>query len=799
MTMQLLSGLRAGVGPVLLALLAACGGVTPTAPPPAPPPAPPAPPPPPPPPAPDVTRNASIQAGDGQRAVSGQPVTVRPAVRVVNQSGAGVAGITVSFAIGQGAGAVAGESQTTGSDGIATVGGWTLGTVGPNTLVATVTGATSGSPLTFTAIADENLVDLARDSTVNGVVRVTRFLVRAGVTLTVTDSLRVVSDSTIEVLGTIRGSCVPMTLDAGRQLVLKGTVDNSCDEPGAAPPVLTLIGRAGYELRDATVRRPGELMLTTDPALRDSDFLPAAALRAPPSADASSIVCFVGNTTIEARPRHAKHGLPALPIAFDGFSGRDFRANCGGDLTLLGDVFLIGQDGGDGGEALHQPAFGDASGTGGRGGRGGLVYVQAGGTMLLSGAVSIFGGNGGIGGRARAIAGSGQGLVAPSGRAEGGEGGEPGLFGLHARGEITIAAPGVRLITGFSGDGGEAVGEGADGADAQSATTPAQHGGVGQAFGGKGGSSRNDSLVARGVVVVNPANLQVEAAGKGHGGLAKAKGGIGGKGIHPNPDGGEGGNAQGFGGDGGDSNLYDHLGRRIGQGGWAGKAEVRAGTGGMGYDGCSDITRLRTGGNGGLGGTMNGGAGDPGTGETPGLPGSLRVDNGGSGGAGGNGFATGGNGGASGTDASFGPNITRINSFRRGSDGIGCMRVQPQSISIQYQSPVGSCVFNFSPSGLLTVLSILGVPTSFTATIVNLSGNSGMSLQVDPSSVVARGATASRNVAPQGTTQLSWFFDPCVARDGGGNFTAEIQVELKVGTSSAMVKIPVQGTPIGAP
>ena len=58
-------------------------------------------------------------------------------------------GATVTFAVTSGGGNVTGATQTTNSAGIATVGGWTLGSIpGTNTLTATVSGLT---PLTFTA------------------------------------------------------------------------------------------------------------------------------------------------------------------------------------------------------------------------------------------------------------------------------------------------------------------------------------------------------------------------------------------------------------------------------------------------------------------------------------------------------------------------------------------------------------------------------------------------------------------------------------------------------------------------
>lgn len=93
----------------------------------------------------------SAQAGNGQTAIAGSTVAVRPAVLVTDRFGNPIAGVTVTFAAASGGGTVGGASQPTNASGIATVGSWTLGaTAGQNTLTATATGL-SGSPVTFTA------------------------------------------------------------------------------------------------------------------------------------------------------------------------------------------------------------------------------------------------------------------------------------------------------------------------------------------------------------------------------------------------------------------------------------------------------------------------------------------------------------------------------------------------------------------------------------------------------------------------------------------------------------------------
>jgi len=78
-------------------------------------------------------------------------VDVAPSVRVTDADGDPVEGATVTFAVASGGGSVTGAQQTTGADGVATVGSWTLGdTPGANSLTASVS-AGSASAQTFTA------------------------------------------------------------------------------------------------------------------------------------------------------------------------------------------------------------------------------------------------------------------------------------------------------------------------------------------------------------------------------------------------------------------------------------------------------------------------------------------------------------------------------------------------------------------------------------------------------------------------------------------------------------------------
>jgi adhesin/invasin len=91
-----------------------------------------------------------VTDGNNQSAVAGAAVGVRPAVSVRDQHGNGVTGVAVTFAVTSGGGSITGAAQTSGTNGIATVGSWTLGaTAGPNTLSASAVGV--GTPAVIAA------------------------------------------------------------------------------------------------------------------------------------------------------------------------------------------------------------------------------------------------------------------------------------------------------------------------------------------------------------------------------------------------------------------------------------------------------------------------------------------------------------------------------------------------------------------------------------------------------------------------------------------------------------------------
>ena len=89
--------------------------------------------------------------GDLQSAIVNTIVPIAPQVRIVDQFGNPVAGRTVSAAVASGGGSITNSAPVSDSAGVASVGGWRLGTlVGANAVIVNGTGL-AGSPITFTA------------------------------------------------------------------------------------------------------------------------------------------------------------------------------------------------------------------------------------------------------------------------------------------------------------------------------------------------------------------------------------------------------------------------------------------------------------------------------------------------------------------------------------------------------------------------------------------------------------------------------------------------------------------------
>lgn len=94
-------------------------------------------------------------AGEGQNALAGNPVAVKPQVFVSDQYGNAVSGVSVSFSVVSGGGTATGTNATSDANGRASVGSWTLGaTPGTNTLRATGSGV---GAVTFSATGTESV------------------------------------------------------------------------------------------------------------------------------------------------------------------------------------------------------------------------------------------------------------------------------------------------------------------------------------------------------------------------------------------------------------------------------------------------------------------------------------------------------------------------------------------------------------------------------------------------------------------------------------------------------------------
>jgi hypothetical protein len=98
-----------------------------------------------------VPARVILSAGQGQTAEVGANVPIAPSVIVQNDAGIALSDIVVTFTPGPNSGNVSSTTVTTGMNGMATLGGWTLGpVVGEQTLVASA-GPTAS--FTFTAQA----------------------------------------------------------------------------------------------------------------------------------------------------------------------------------------------------------------------------------------------------------------------------------------------------------------------------------------------------------------------------------------------------------------------------------------------------------------------------------------------------------------------------------------------------------------------------------------------------------------------------------------------------------------------
>jgi hypothetical protein len=573
----------------------------------------------------------------------------------------------------------------------------------------------------------------------------------AGQTYRVTGDLVMFADSSLRILGNVE-------LDPGVTAIFfsTGTLDVTGDV-GPAPAVAALrlpIGGAAVGAPTETVFGGQRVNIGGNVSGDGSIFIAGANT----GSTNFSIV------TIGPGAQVAPFGAaPGTALAKDGRTGYDLEIGTGlarGKLGTLGPYggpirrlrilqsSVSGGRGGNGYTLTRQDgviANNRWDGTAGRGGKGGILAIQVDELEVTGSTVTP--GGGGFGGAAR--------LVGPSRLADGsgpngegeslflqvGSGGDAGAIEILA-GQVVTAD---RFREGLVGEGGE----------------PDIHGGSGLA-GGSGGdlTIRMGESGGRSRVVV-PAGIAVEApnpplaplvllSDAANGSDATVPGRIGGAGgliivEGPVP-------------------LSVPLAKEI--------RLTRVAKGGRGYNGCG-VSPFVNGTDGGTGGRL--------------LSGGVPVVGGGdfNGGRGGDGLPNAGSGGAAGTH--LGNPFGLI-----GASGNPCpvISVQPSEIIINSQRPVGQCNDNGFPSGSITIRNLVTTPTSYSINIVNIQGASGIGL-------IPGGATTGPNLptvsgtAPGSGQHVIWYdFDPCAARDGGGNAKAE----LRIGSGNQMWIVPVTVT-----
>ncbi|HUR21356.1 MAG TPA: hypothetical protein VMZ90_11145, partial [Vicinamibacterales bacterium] len=97
---------------------------------------------------------ASVPGTNGRSGVVAAAVDVPPKLKALNEDGGGVPGVVVTWNVTVGGGSVASTTSTTGDDGTATPGAWTMGTIaGTNAVTASAAGVEKNFTFLATAVA----------------------------------------------------------------------------------------------------------------------------------------------------------------------------------------------------------------------------------------------------------------------------------------------------------------------------------------------------------------------------------------------------------------------------------------------------------------------------------------------------------------------------------------------------------------------------------------------------------------------------------------------------------------------
>lgn len=100
--------------------------------------------------------NIAANSATSISGTAGTAASPLPSVKVTDQYGNPVPGYTVEFNPGSNSGVLSGTSPATDADGIATLGGWTLGTAASESVAGSGGTTLSGAPVTFTATVASN-------------------------------------------------------------------------------------------------------------------------------------------------------------------------------------------------------------------------------------------------------------------------------------------------------------------------------------------------------------------------------------------------------------------------------------------------------------------------------------------------------------------------------------------------------------------------------------------------------------------------------------------------------------------
>lgn len=489
--------------------------------------------------------------------------------------------------------------------------------------------------------------NFTEDTSVQGTVTLTELNVPAGVTITATGNLVCDIEGDIVIDGDLVGDCVEITVQGQGRLTVTGTIRNECSVPQATgqAPFLNINNKGDMSITGATIRSSGRIDLRNS-SLGDPDF-DGNPLDVPSPPGEPKAVMTIVNSTIEAGPGRALDGQDG-PVGSQGATGSVVIIVVNGDLVLGGSTLIKSQDGGNGGNALHEgaPAFAE----GGRGGFGGPMDILASGQIDFgTGSVTIESGRGGDGGSAIATALPGSGDRAPGAEAMGGSGESAGIMRILGI-EGVKGGANARVRMGRSGAGGRAEATGLDGDPEQCTGLQAQAGGYATAAGGEGVSSPVEPMIFGASIVFD--RDPAEGGEGGDGGESRATGGRGAEGSADCIHGGDGGTIGAWGGDGGDARTPDLQGNPAGEGGLGGGIVFEGGDGGNGFSACAPAGQ---GGDGGTGaGTVVGRAAIAGSGRSG--SGSVAtvtlngVANGGNGGDGGGTEGGPGTPGAAGSD-----------------------------------------------------------------------------------------------------------------------------------------------------